>query len=124
MTMLFPFLLTVHILVGLGVIGLVLIQHGKGADMGAAFGSGASGSLFGSSGSANFLSRTTGVLAAVFFMTSLGLAYVANSRPAASGSVIDSGAHTTSSDVPAAPQGVTVPAAPTVPGSKLPDVPK
>ena len=87
MTFLFPLVLTLHILVGLSVIGLVLIQHGKGADMGAAFGSGASGSLFGASGSANFLSRTTGVLAAVFFVTSLGLAYMANAKPAASGSV-------------------------------------
>ena len=55
----FSIVLTIHVLAGLGVIGLVLMQHGKGADMGAAFGSGASGSLFGSSGSANFLSRTT-----------------------------------------------------------------
>ena len=69
----FSVVLTVHVLAGLGVIGLVLMQHGKGADMGAAFGSGASGSLFGSSGSANFLSRTTAALAAVFFVTSLGL---------------------------------------------------
>ena len=58
------------------IIGLVLLQHGKGADMGAAFGSGSSGSLFGAAGSANFLSRTTAVLAAVFFLTSLGLTYV------------------------------------------------
>ena len=89
MEMLFPLLLTVHILVGLSVIGLVLIQHGKGADMGAAFGSGASGSLFGASGSANFLSRTTAVLAAVFFITSLGLTYLATSKPKTSGSVMD-----------------------------------
>lgn len=73
----FSVVLTVHVLAGLGVIGLVLMQHGKGADMGAAFGSGASGSLFGSSGSANFLSRTTAALAAVFFVTSLGLSYLA-----------------------------------------------
>ncbi|MFI4923193.1 MAG: preprotein translocase subunit SecG, partial [Burkholderiales bacterium] len=59
----------------LAIIGLVLLQHGKGADAGAAFGSGASGSLFGASGSANFLSRTTAALAAVFFLTSLGLTY-------------------------------------------------
>lgn len=69
--------LVVHILVALGVIGLVLLQHGKGADMGAAFGSGASGSLFGATGSANFLSRTTAVLATIFFVTSLGLTYLA-----------------------------------------------
>ncbi len=80
---LFSLVLTVHVLVGLGVIGLVLVQHGKGADMGAAFGSGASGSLFGSSGSANFLSRTTAVLATVFFITSLGLSYLASDKPAA-----------------------------------------
>jgi preprotein translocase subunit SecG len=65
----------VHIAVAVAVIALVLLQHGKGADMGAAFGSGSAGSLFGSSGSANFLSRSTGILATVFFLTSLGLAY-------------------------------------------------
>ena len=63
-----------HVLVGLAVIGLILIQHGKGADAGAAFGSGSSGTVFGAQGSASFLSRTTAVLAAVFFSTSLGLA--------------------------------------------------
>jgi len=90
MDILFSVTLTVHILVGLVVIGLVLMQHGKGADMGAAFGSGASGSLFGATGSANFLSRMTAVLAAVFFITSLTLAYMANQRPAAAGgSVMD-----------------------------------
>jgi len=89
MEFLFPVLLSIHILVGLGVIGLVLLQHGKGADMGAAFGSGASGSLFGASGSANFLSRTTGILAAVFFFTSLGLSYVSGSKPKAPDSVME-----------------------------------
>lgn len=84
----FSIVLSVHILVGLGVIGLVLVQHGKGADMGAAFGSGASGSLFGSSGSANFLSRTTAVLATVFFLTSLGLSHLASNRTAAPTSVM------------------------------------
>ena len=66
-------LLIIHVLIAASIIGLVLLQHGKGADMGAAFGSGSAGSLFGASGSANFLSRTTGVLAALFFLTSLGL---------------------------------------------------
>lgn len=89
MEFLFPLLLTVHILVGLSVIGLVLLQHGKGADMGAAFGGGASGSLFGASGSANFLSRTTAVLATAFFITSLGLSYLAGSRPKAPSSVME-----------------------------------
>lgn len=69
-------IIVVQLLSALGVIGLVLLQHGKGADMGAAFGSGASGSLFGATGSANFLSRTTAVLAAVFFVTTLTLTYL------------------------------------------------
>ena len=82
-------ILVVHVVAALAIIGLVLLQHGKGADMGAAFGSGSSGSLFGATGSANFLSRTTAVLAAIFFATSLGLAYVATHRPKASGGVMD-----------------------------------
>ena len=88
MEYLFSTILLVHILSAIGVIGLVLVQHGKGADMGAAFGSGASGSLFGATGSANFLSRTTAVLAAVFFVTSLSLAYIASSKPKTTGSVM------------------------------------
>lgn len=68
----------VHVIASLGVIGLVLLQHGKGADMGAAFGSGASGSLFGVSGSANLLSRATAGMVTVFFITSLTLAYLAS----------------------------------------------
>jgi preprotein translocase subunit SecG len=118
MTFLFPLVLTVHILVGVSVIGLVLIQHGKGADMGAAFGSGASGSLFGASGSANFLSRTTGVLAAIFFLTSLGLAYMANAKPAVSGSVMDAAVQKAPATAPA-----EVPA-PAKDGSKAQDIPK
>jgi preprotein translocase subunit SecG len=86
----FTLVLIVHVLVALGIIGLVLLQHGKGADMGAAFGSGASGSLFGASGSANFLSRTTAILAGVFFLTSLGLTYLATHAPRVSGGVMDS----------------------------------
>ena len=77
----------IHVLAAAAVIGLVLLQHGKGADMGAAFGSGASGSLFGVSGSSNFLSRATAVCVVVFFATSLTLAYMASHR-AGSGSVI------------------------------------
>ncbi|MEP7275542.1 MAG: preprotein translocase subunit SecG [Betaproteobacteria bacterium] len=68
-------LLVLHLIVAAVVCGFVLMQHGKGADMGAAFGSGSSGSLFGASGSANFLSRTTAVLATVFFLTSIGLTF-------------------------------------------------
>ena len=101
---LFSLVLTVHVLVGLGVIGLVLMQHGKGADMGAAFGGGASGSLFGSSGSANFLSRTTAVLATVFFITSLGLSFLASSKPSAPASVMEGAqAVPATSAVPVAP---------------------
>jgi preprotein translocase subunit SecG len=71
-------LTVVHLFLALGLIGLVLIQHGKGADMGAAFGSGASATVFGARGSGNFLSRTTGILAALFFVTSMVLAYYAS----------------------------------------------
>jgi preprotein translocase subunit SecG len=78
-------LIVVHVMVALGIIGLVLLQHGKGADMGSGFGGGASGSLFGATGSANFLSRMTGVLAAVFFLLSLGLAYMASNHSAQQG---------------------------------------
>ncbi|HEY8085556.1 MAG TPA: preprotein translocase subunit SecG, partial [Methylophilaceae bacterium] len=70
----------VHLIAALSVIGLVLLQHGKGADMGAAFGSGTSGSLFGVSGASNLLSRTTAIMVAVFFCTSLGLTYFSGHR--------------------------------------------
>jgi preprotein translocase subunit SecG len=73
-------LVAVHVLVAAALVGLVLLQHGKGADMGAAFGSGSSGSLFGAAGSANFLSRTTAILATVFFLSSLGLTYFGATR--------------------------------------------
>jgi preprotein translocase subunit SecG len=78
-------LIVLHVLVALAIIGLVLLQHGKGADMGSGFGGGASGSLFGATGSANFLSRATAVLAAIFFLLSLALAYVATNRPVEQG---------------------------------------
>lgn len=104
-------LLVVMILTAITMIGLILIQHGKGADMGAAFGSGSSGSLFGASGSANFLSRTTAVLAAVFFACTLMLAYFGYSpQPAGSGSVLERHA-------PAAP---ATPAEPPSPASQIP----
>lgn len=74
--MLHAIILAVHVLIALGLVALVLLQHGKGADAGAAFGSGASATVFGSRGSASFLSRTTGILAALFFVTSLSLAYL------------------------------------------------
>jgi preprotein translocase subunit SecG len=116
MDLLHSVILTVHIIAGLSVIGLVLLQHGKGADMGAAFGSGASGSLFGATGSANFLSRATAVLAAVFFLTSLGLSYIATSRPRVSGSVMDATPAPTAPAVPA-PK-------PEAPDSKAKEIPK
>ncbi|MCX7100116.1 MAG: preprotein translocase subunit SecG [Methylobacter sp.] len=75
-------IIVVHVLLGLGVVGLVLMQQGKGADAGAAFGTGSSGSVFGAQGAASFLSRATAILAALFFMTSLGLA-VLNSKQGA-----------------------------------------
>jgi preprotein translocase subunit SecG len=81
-------IVVVHVLIALAIIGLVLLQHGKGADMGSGFGGGASSSLFGATGSANFLSRTTAVLATLFFISSLGLAYVATSRPKEGGGTV------------------------------------
>jgi len=123
MSWLFSVVLTVHILVALAIIGLVLMQHGKGADMGAAFGSGASGSLFGASGSANFLSRTTGVLAAVFFLTSLSLAYIASDKPKTAGSLMQESVQlqAVSPAAPAVGEGSNVPAGA---GSKAQDIPK
>jgi preprotein translocase subunit SecG len=82
-------LIVSHVITALAIIGLVLLQHGKGADMGSGFGGGASGSLFGATGSANFLSRTTAVLATLFFVLSLALAYVATKKPSEGGGVMD-----------------------------------
>jgi preprotein translocase subunit SecG len=104
MNFLLTILLVVQILSALGMMGLILVQHGKGADMGAAFGSGGSGSLFGATGSANFLSRTTAVLATVFFVCTLMLAYFGTGRPAAkSGSVLEGVAVSTPAATASAP---------------------
>src|SRR5438046_10485494 len=84
MNVLLTVVLAVQMLTAITMIGLVLVQHGKGADMGAAFGSGASGSLFGASGSSNFLSKSTAVAAAIFFAATLALAYFGTNRPTAS----------------------------------------
>jgi len=81
-------IVVIHVLIALSIIGLVLLQHGKGADMGSGFGGGASGSLFGATGSANFLSRTTAVLATLFFLSSLGLAYLATNKPKEGGGTV------------------------------------
>ena len=127
-------LLIVHLGVAIVVCGLVLLQHGKGADMGAAFGSGSSGSLFGAAGSANFLSRTTAVLAAVFFVSSLGLTYLGSIHSPAKDvmqqGVMGNVPAAPGGDAPKAPAPVPAPAAPTggaAPGgvpSKAGDVPK
>ena len=83
--------LALHVLAALAVCGFVLLQHGKGADMGAAFGGGSSGSLFGAAGSANFLSRTTAVLATVFFLTSVALTYFGSQHAGGPQGVMDKG---------------------------------
>jgi len=114
----FTLVVIVQVLAALAIIGLVLLQHGKGADMGASFGSGASGSLFGATGSSNFLSKSTGVAAAIFFAATLALAYMGANRSASSGSVMDS--LPAVKTAPAA--GASVPAAnaPVAPASAAP----
>jgi preprotein translocase subunit SecG len=125
MNMLFNLIVVVQVVSALGIIGLVLVQHGKGADMGAAFGSGASGSLFGASGSSNFLSKSTAFAAAIFFASTLGLAYFGSNRPHASsvgGGVMDRISVPTRTPA-AVPGGAAVPSANTgnaVPGAPAP----
>jgi preprotein translocase subunit SecG len=135
-------LIVVQVLCAIGIIVLVLLQHGKGADMGAAFGSGASGSLFGASGSANFLSRSTAAVATVFFVATLGLAYTSTAMRAPASGGGDAGVMGTMapkddakgaadksipppaqvpSTAPTAPAAPTTPAAP---ASKSSDIPK
>jgi len=109
-------LLAVQILSALVMIGLVLVQHGKGADMGASFGSGSSGSLFGATGSANFLSRSTAACATVFFVSTLLLALMSNqasSRAGAGTSVLDRPGAAASGAAPGQPVGVIPGAVPT-----------
>ncbi|MBV8036641.1 preprotein translocase subunit SecG [Roseateles sp.] len=113
--------LIVQLLSALVIIGLVLVQHGKGADMGASFGSGASGSLFGATGSANFLSRSTAVAATLFFGCTLGLAFLSNGRTSAPAvdNVLDRAAIVApaASGAAAIPGAVVAPAAPASPAS-------
>jgi len=120
--------LVIHVLAALALVGLILLQHGKGADVGAAFGSGASGSLFGASGSANFLSRTTAVLAVIFFLTSLGLTFFSSRKTEHKGVMATQPAAPAQSlpaQIPAtAPAGQAAPAAPAEPGSRAQDIPK
>jgi preprotein translocase subunit SecG len=112
--------IVLHILAAVGIVVLVLLQHGKGADMGAAFGSGSAGSLFGSAGASNFLSKTTAILAATFFASSLGLTYL--SAPSRTGGVTESLAVPAgkSESQPAAP----APSAPAPQGGKSTEIPK
>ncbi|AGZ27116.1 preprotein translocase subunit SecG [Burkholderia pseudomallei] len=118
-------IIVVQLLSALGVIGLVLLQHGKGADMGAAFGSGASGSLFGATGSANFLSRTTAVLATIFFVATLALTYLGSYKSAPSVGVLGA-APAPAASAPAASQtpAAFAPAAVSAASAPGQDVPK
>src|SRR3990167_4453906 len=109
-------ILVVHVVAALSVIGLVLLQHGKGADMGAAFGSGSAGSVFGSSGSANFLSRTTAVLATIFFVSSISLTIVAGKKTDQKGLMTQPAEP---ASAPSLPSQIPTPPAP-VPASSVP----
>lgn len=116
--------LVIHVALSIAVIGLVLIQHGKGADAGAAFGSGASSTVFGARGAASFLTRITTVLAGCFFATSIALFYMAANRDAATGSVTDNlpTLEAPASDIPALDVDSDVPVAPTA--AENTDLPK
>jgi preprotein translocase subunit SecG len=108
-------IIVIHVLLGLGIIGLVLMQQGRGADAGAAFGSGASGSVFGAQGSASFLSRTTAIFATLFFCTSLGLAFLSGQTSEAKDLILEPKVEKV--DVP-----VVEGAVPNAPGAAKPDV--
>lgn len=124
MNTLFTVIVVIQVLAALTIIGLVLLQHGKGADMGAAFGSGASGSLFGATGSSNFLSKSTGVAAAVFFIATLALAFVGNHHVAQTGGVMDN-LPAPAAAIPATPAGTAAPAAaPANPADQSNQIPK
>ncbi|MFM9900352.1 MAG: preprotein translocase subunit SecG [Polaromonas sp.] len=130
MNVVLTIVLALQMLSALGMIGLILVQHGKGADMGAAFGSGGSGSLFGASGSANFLSRGTGFLATVFFACTLLLAYFGNAQPRSGRSVLEGaavtapvGAASGAAQIPAGGSPASVPPAPAVAASGAAQIP-
>jgi preprotein translocase subunit SecG len=118
MSTLFNLIIVIQVLSALVIIGLVLLQHGKGADMGAAFGSGASGSLFGATGSSNFLSKSTGVAAAVFFASTLALAHNATNREKAVGGGVMEKVTT-----PAIPATAPATVPPTAPAAAAPAAP-
>ncbi|WP_347988594.1 preprotein translocase subunit SecG [Methylomonas sp. AM2-LC] len=120
--MLYQVIIVIHILLGIGIVGLVLMQHGKGADAGAAFGSGSSGTVFGAQGSASFLSRTTAIFAALFFTTSLGLAMLSG-YSGKKADIIDTISIEESKAVSDVPLNQSKPAAETVQVEKLPDAP-
>lgn len=130
--MLYNILLIVQIVVSVAMIALILMQHGKGADAGAAFGSGASGTVFGSRGSGNFLSRTTAILATIFFVNCIALAWMVSNRTTnAATSIMDSVPASTivpkiAPEVPAAPASSEVPAVPAqgAPASGSTELPK
>jgi preprotein translocase subunit SecG len=107
-------IIVIHVLLGLGVVGLVLMQQGKGADAGAAFGTGSSGSVFGAQGAASFLSRTTAILAALFFTTSLGLAIMNSQQSVAKDLIINQNAQ---QDVPSAASNPVSAEIPVVPSA-------
>ncbi len=123
-------IIAVQVLSALTIIGLVLLQHGKGADMGAAFGSGASGSLFGATGSSNFLSKSTGVAAAIFFSATLALAFLGNRPASVSGGVMENlpaapaAAGTAPAGVPATAVAPPAASAPATPASQANQIPK
>ena len=132
MSIILNIILAVQMLSAVAMVVLILVQHGKGADMGAAFGSGGSGSLFGATGSANFLSRTTAVLATVFFVATLALAYFGNLRTSATSggaSVLEGPAAavpvgaSTAASAPAGAGASAVPVAPAVPASGAAQIP-
>ena len=133
MNSLFAIVIVIQVVAALVIIGLVLLQHGKGADMGAAFGSGASGSLFGASGSSNFLSRSTGIAAAVFFVATLALSFISsrpNSGIGGAGVMEQAPAAAKTDAAPAAPNAPAAanapvaPAAPAAPAGKAGEIPK
>ena len=120
-SLLFNIIVVIQVISALIIIGLVLLQHGKGADMGAAFGSGASGSLFGATGSSNFMSKSTAVAAAVFFASTLGLVYASSNRT----TTVDAGvmgrtAITTPVKAPANPNAIPSTTAPATPAAATP----
>jgi preprotein translocase subunit SecG len=113
------FVWVIHVITAIVLVGLVLMQHGKGADMGAAFGTGSAGSVFGSSGSANFLSRSTAVATGIFFITSMSLTYI-YANPSQSHGVMDK--HEVSKSVQTPPAPASTPGDAT--GSKSQEIPK